>query len=137
LLQPATRWWRFCSELLHDDHVLVWGSAACCLVLVWIIFIALTTKCLNQSFYICWLKLNLQFLFLFEIFFIGILHLWRTAPQHFKVSFWSLIFFCSVGFHRQLDVWANYDVYFWCAVHVQVRYSFLLSIDEFWENVKV
>jgi hypothetical protein len=84
------------SELLRDDHMLVWEV----LHAVWCwfesFFIALTTKWLNHSFYNCWLKVNLQFLFFFVNF----------SLEFFShlMSFCSLIFFCSVGFHRQLDV---------------------------------
>jgi hypothetical protein len=85
LLQRASEWW---GELFHDDHVLVWGSAACCLWWVWIIFIAITTKCLNHSFYICWLKLNLKFFFFcFVNVFIGFF---------FFFTFQSVVWFINV-----------------------------------------
>jgi hypothetical protein len=42
------------------------------------------------------------------------------------------MFFCSVGFHCQLDVSDNFSVALWCAVHFWVRDSFfILSIDDF------
>jgi hypothetical protein len=116
----AASWWRLWSaggELLHDDHVLVWGSAACCLALVWIIFVVLTisTMWLDQLFYICWLKLTCNSFSLKNV---------SLEFFHVSASFCLLIFFISVGFHRQLDVWTNYGFALWCAVNnVQVRDS--------------
>jgi hypothetical protein len=121
----AASWWRVWWAVAWRPWA---GAEKCCTlsaVLVWIIFIAWTTKCLNLSYYMCWLKFNLQFLFCFGIFF---------TLQSVVCSL--MFFFFSIGFHRQLAVWANYVVALWYAVHVQVRDFFISSIEEFEKMAK-
>jgi hypothetical protein len=116
------------SELLRDDHMLVWEV----LHAVWCwfesFFIALTTKWLNHSFYNCWLKVNLQFLFFFVNFFIGILFTFNV------ILFIDILLFCR--FPSSVRCRANYVVALWCAVHVQVSDTHLPSIDEFKKMAK-
>jgi hypothetical protein len=47
------------------------------------------------------------------------------------------MFFCRIGFHCQSDVWANYVVDLWYAVHIKVsnNFSYLLNNLRKWQSL--